>query len=368
MDSTSDNTKIMLFTNSIDRSPKGGRELLCKLNYDLLRDIYGDDVVLCEVPKAKLQGIKSLLNAFKGRIDGLNDSIIDNALQTLRAGNISKLFVDGSGFGGFVKIAKYEFPHIEIITFFHNVEARFFLGSLRSTKTVRALAVLAVNYLAERKAVRYSDDIVCLSNRDSYLLKSIYGREATHISAMAMHDKAENGYDTDPSDSSETYVLFVGGGFYANQSGIRWFVKNVVPRIDITTYIVGRGLDDLKTQLEPNEKVVLIGSVDSLAVWYRNALLVVAPIFDGSGMKTKVAEALMFGKKIVGTPEAFSGYEPVVGHAGWECTTADEFVAAIKIAQDSITDLFNPELRAIYDDRYSYAAARSRLAQLLCAT
>ena len=38
------------------------------------------------------------------------------------------------------------------------------------------------------------------------------------------------------------------------------------------------------------------------------AALVIAPIFDGSGMKTKVAEALMHGKHVVGTPEAFSGY------------------------------------------------------------
>ena len=33
------------------------------------------------------------------------------------------------------------------------------------------------------------------------------------------------------------------------------------------------------------------------------------PIFEGSGMKLKTCEALMFGKNIIGTPEAFAGYD-----------------------------------------------------------
>lgn len=35
----------------------------------------------------------------------------------------------------------------------------------------------------------------------------------------------------------------------------------------------------------------------------------VMPIFSGSGMKVKTAEALMYGKFLIGTKEAFEGYE-----------------------------------------------------------
>ena len=42
---------------------------------------------------------------------------------------------------------------------------------------------------------------------------------------------------------------------------------------------------------------MVVGEVESLAQWYHDAYFVVAPIFDGSGMKTKVAEALMYGKE-----------------------------------------------------------------------
>jgi hypothetical protein len=81
-------------------------------------------------------------------------------------------------------------------------------------------------------------------------------------------------------------------------------------------------------------------------------------------MKTKIAEALMFGKKIIGTPEAFSGYEDVADRAGKICKSADDFVSAINIAKVAFVKPFDPKLRAIYEKKYSYPAARSRLADI----
>ena len=354
-------SKVMLLTKQLHASPAGGREMLCKLNHDALKEIYGGRLVVLELPRSRLQGLRSIVTAFRGNIDGLNDAVIGKALQTIQAENVGKVFVDGSNLGGFVKVAKRRFPHVEISTFFHNVEARFFLGSLRQTKSLRALAVLVANYLAERKAVRYSDKIICLSERDSCLLQKFYGRTATHVSPMALQDKLPPDHDMAAPPPKDKFALFVGGVFYANRAGITWFVKHVVPHIQIKTCIVGRGFEDLKQELEREGKVVVVGAVDSLAEWYRNAHFVIAPIFDGSGMKTKVAEAMMFGKKVIGTPEAFSGYEDVADRAGWVCATADDFIAAIACANGSIVPSFDPELRAIYEKKYSYPAARSRL-------
>ncbi len=357
--------KVMLVTNQLHASPLGGRSLLCKLNHDALKDIYGDSFVLFELPKSRLHGLKSGLNTFRGHIDGLSNLTIGEALQTIQSEHVGKVFVDGSNLGAFVKAAKRRFPNVEVITFFHNVEARFFLGSLKQTKSLRALAVLVVNYLAELMAVRYSDKIICMSERDSRLLRKLYGRAATHISPMALQDKLPTNLDLSVNNSPEKFALFVGGVFYANRTGISWFVKHVVPQIDIKICIVGRGFEDLKHELEREGKVEVIGVVDSLAKWYLDSLFVIAPIFDGSGMKTKVAEALMFGKKIVGTPEAFSGYEGIAERAGWVCVTAEDFVAAIGQAEDGIVNSFDPEMRALYVEKYSYPAARSRLAEIL---
>ena len=356
---------IMLITNRLENSPSGGRELLCKLNHDVLKDIYGERLTVLELTKSPIHGLKPVLNAFRGCIDGINSETINLVCQNILLKNIEKIFVDGSNFGGIVKIVKARFPNVEILTFFHNVEVRFFLGSLRQNKTVHAVAVAMANYLAERKSVRYSDKIICLSVRDSRLLRRLYGRPATHYSPMALQDKLPAGSSLAHIAPREKFALFVGGVFYANQAGITWFVKHVAPRIHIKTCIVGRGFENLKEVLELDGKVEVVGAVDSLAQWYQDAHVVIAPIFDGSGMKTKVAEALMFGKKIIGTPEAFSGYEDVADRAGWECATADDFVAAIGRVNGEVLPSFDPELRALYEEKYSFPAARDRLARIL---
>ena len=360
---------IMLITNKLENSPSGGRELLCKLNYDVLKDIHGERLIVLELTKSSVHGLKPVLDAFGGYIDGVNSETISLVCHNIQLKNIRKLFVDGSNFGGIVKIVKARFPHVEILTFFHNVEVRFFLGSLRQNKTVRALAVAVANYLAEKKSVNYSDKIVCLSERDSRLLHKIYGRAATHVSPMALQEKL-------PLDAAYTvgqpvnqqprkFALFVGGTFYANRAGIAWFVEHVVPHIHIKICIVGRGFEDLRQDLERDGKVEVVGAVDHLADWYRDAHFVIAPIFDGSGMKTKVAEALMYGKKIIGTPEAFSGYEGVSDQAGWVCATATEFVTAIADAEKEVTQSLYPALRMLYEEKYSFAAAVARLAVIL---
>ena len=355
----------MLVTNQLQERPVGGRELLCKLNHDALKEIYGDRLVVLELPRGRVRGLRSIVDAFRGHIDGLNDATIESALQTIRSRNVGKVFVDGSNLGAFAKAVKLGLRQVEVSTFFHNVEARFFLGALRQARTPRALAVLVVNYLAERNAVRFSDKIICMSERDSRLLHRLYGRAATHVSPLAMQDRLPAGSGLAARPAAERYALFVGGGFYANRSGIAWFVEHVVPRIHIKTCIVGRGFEDVKPELERAGKVVVVGAVDSLAEWYLDAHFVIAPIFDGSGMKTKIAEALMHGKKVIGTPEAFSGYERIADRAGWVCATADDFVAAIERAREGVVKPFDPELRAIFEETYSYAAARSRLAQVL---
>lgn len=355
----------MLVTNQLCASPRGGRELLCKLNHDAIREIYGDQLVLFELPRRQIHNLGQIVNAFRGHIDGLNDNTIEEALETAKDQKIAKIFIDGSNLGEFAKAAKQRLQQVQVITFFHNVEARFFFGALRQSKTLHALAVLAANFLSERKSVRYSDKIVCLSARDSCLLRKLYGRAATHISSIAVKDGLLPAQHLNKRPVKKTYALFVGGAFYANRAGIAWYVQHVVPRISIKTCIVGRGFEDLRSDLERDGKVEIIGTVDDLTQWYLNAFLVIAPIFDGSGMKTKVAEALMYGKRIIGTPEAFSGYEDVADRAGWVCTTADEFVAAFGRTTHDIRESVDPSLRALYAENYSVTALKMRLAKIL---
>jgi glycosyltransferase involved in cell wall biosynthesis len=359
--------RIMLVTSALHAAPTGGRELLCKLSFDTLKSLYGDGLVLVELPRVRPRSLRQVVRAFRGHIDGLDTDSISAALALIDSESVDKVFVDGSNLGEFVRAAKARFPRVEVITFCHNVEARFFLGAFRQSKSLRSLAVLVTNYLAERKAVRCSEKLVALSNRDSLQLHGLYGRAATHVVSMALQDQLQRygSLRTRSDHSTERYALFVGGVFYANQAGITWFVEHVVPRIEVKVCIVGRGFERMRQTLQRDGKVEVVGAVESLADWYLNADFVVAPIFDGSGMKTKVAEALMFGRKVIGTPEAFSGYETIADEVGVVCSSEDEFVAAINGFDTSLDGSSEQELRAIYEAEYSQDAFKRKMARVL---
>jgi len=355
----------MLLTKQLHHSPCGGREMLCKLNHDALASIFGERLVVFELSPVRAANSREIFNAFCGHIDGLTPQSIDAAIDLIHSENVGQVFVDGSNLGGFVAAIKQRLKTIVVTSFFHNVEARFFWGALKSSKTPRALVVFIANFLAERKATRMSDKRICLSDRDSRLLKNLYGIGATHIAPIALQDQLLDVSIVETTTNAVPFALFVGGNFYANRDGIAWFVQHVVPNINIKICIVGKGMEDVRVQLEIPGRVDVIGPVDSLGEWYRRARFVIAPIFDGSGMKTKVAEALMHGKKVVGTVEAFSGYEQVAERAGWCCSSPTEFVSAINTACTTITSSFDPELRALYEDYFSLSTATARIAAVL---
>lgn len=335
--------------------------MLCRLNYECLHELYKNNLVLFELGKKSLNSLGEIRNAFNGNIDGINQAVILLLLSKIRDERIDTVFIDGSNLGKVAEHVRKNFKSVKIITFFHNVEVAFFWDSIKQLKSLRSVLVTLINLIAERKSVLFSDRLICLSERDSTMLNKIYGRKATDISAIALKDSFTESDCHLIEQKYGKYALFVGGTFYANLSGIRWYAKNVAPYIDLKTLVVGKGFERYKSELESYDNIEVIGSVDSVAAWYNSAEFVVAPIFGGSGMKTKVAEALMYGKKIVGTTEAFSGYESVVDRAGVICETAQTFILGINSMLAMSANDSDLCLRQLYLNNYSSEAAKNRL-------
>jgi polysaccharide biosynthesis protein PslH len=343
----------------LDR-PRGGRAMLGRLHRDALARCLGDGFAA-----HRLVGAGSALDGLRGFLDGATPAGIAAALAAVDAHAASAVWLDGSNLGRLAQALRRTRPEVRVLTFCHNVESRFFWGALRRRLSPRAAAVLAGNWAAERLAIRHSHAIVALSARDGALLRRLYGRNADHLLPMAVADQLDVVPPPDARAGPDAPFLFVGGAFYANQAGIAWFARAVAPRIDARVEVVGHGIDAMRDVLEAVPNVRVLGAVDALAPVYARARAVLAPIFDGSGMKTKVAEALMFGKRVIGTAEAFSGYEAVADRAGWRCDTADAFVAAISAARAADLKVLDPSLRALYARDHSPDALDRRLPAIL---
>lgn len=352
--------RVLLITPAF--TERGGREQLSRLLLENLRGVTGDQIEIFRLPRPQVK--TSVLERLSGRIDGITTQTETELLKRLSQTSLDCIFIEGSNLGRLARLLRKAGVTLPIVTFYHNVEARFFFDALRAAPSVHALGVLIANTIAERWAAIYSQRRVLLNERDARLHVRLYRRPGTDVLPMALRDQ----YDPTVADAArpwdKPYALFVGGGFYANVEGMAWYAEKVAPHSSLDTVVIGRGMEVHRTRLEQWGGVHVVGEVDELACWYAHAQIIVAPILSGSGMKTKTAEALMHGKPIAGTAEAFEGYDLVAQKGLVCCTTPADFLEALQGCV-SLEAGFDPELRKRYIQHHSEDSMRETLINIL---
>jgi hypothetical protein len=128
------------------------------------------------------------------------------------------------------------------------------------------------------------------------------------------------------------YILFVGGGkLVPNFEGIKWFIRKILINTNLKLVIVGSGYNSIASlKLKNYKNVFFLGNIKNLYNVYKQSEFVIAPIFSGSGMKTKLAEATSYGKTVFATSHALIGYENLSENFAISCNNEKEFLYKIK--------------------------------------
>ncbi len=217
---------------------------------------------------------------------------------------------------------------------------------------------------SDKIAANNADVHIVLNERDREGFVKYYKQEPDLILPLFCIDKLKFQDINEDIDENKFILLFVGSYFWPNLEGIKWFIDNVMPSMPdhVELQIIGNKMQDLKDEpIFRQRGVNLIGTVEATEPYYLKADLVVAPIFSGTGMKNKIAEALMYGKEFLAAPEALTGY---IGFDDKECKTAEEFIKKIRIYLNKRPKKFNPELRTVFEERYSVEAISNTLGKL----
>ena len=102
-------------------------------------------------------------------------------------------------------------------------------------------------------------------------------------------------------------ILFVGSmDYHPNVAGATFFARRIWPEIwrqkpELTFTIVGSRPTAAVLELGKLGGVEVTGTVESVAPFYREAALVVVPLFEGGGTRLKVVEAMAAGVPVVST-------------------------------------------------------------------
>ncbi|GHV17826.1 mannosyltransferase [Spirochaetia bacterium] len=344
---------------------KNGQETVTQRNMELLKQHFGYTNI-CEY---NIYNYSSkffiFLYSLIGYCGGLTPKMKKHIRTKVLLGNYDYLFIDSSGYSSLVK---YLQKYIKIIVMFHNVEVNIFLDKQKNIfflKKLGYIPIIGIMFYSEMMAIKYSNKVITLNKRDSDELFRIYKRKADYILPVSLNDSFDiNKAELYDKVDNTRKILFVGGDFFGNTEGLFWFIEECMNEINAELIIVGHGMERYQNKYQ-NKKVQFVGYVSDIGLYYYDADVVVLPIISGSGMKTKTCEALMYGKTMFGTTEAFEGYDYLdVKNNGWLCNTADEFIFKINKYLDEKHSKINIYSRQVFINNYETSKLVSAMAQI----
>ncbi len=214
----------------------------------------------------------------------------------------------------------------------HNVEHRIIQGSAaKDTGARAAFAAIEWRKIRREEQAAWRGMSLCLavSEIDAAMMRRA-GAKRVELCPNGVDPVDQLGFPR-RSEHEPLRLLFVGTVSYRPyERGIAWFVREVLPRlrerVPVELDVVGS--PPLKPISAPG--VRYRGRVTTLHSWYERAHAVLVPVFEGSGTRLKVIEAMAYGRPVVSTPLGSEGL-PVRSHEHFiEASTAEQFTEALE--------------------------------------
>ena len=185
---------------------------------------------------------------------------------------------------------------------------------------------------AEQRIAAAWDGVSVCTSEDAATLRRAY--PAAHVV------KAPNVIDRPAlpprPDDGTTRLLFVGNlSFYPNIQGLILFVTEALPRIreavpGVSLAVVGLHPGADVRALCERHGLALHADVPSVAPYYANCDIVLAPILFGSGTRIKILEAMAYGRTVISTALGAEGMDLKDGRHLVIADTMSAFAAATR--------------------------------------
>ena len=319
----------------------GGKQCSYR-NYCMLQDVYGtENVYACifsneftasDSHVKRMRAHHSLLGKIKDVFLLRSFYSIESEsklLSYIKMNKFDMVFFERSMFGTLVK--KLKKSNIETQVFVQNIEKNYVWNKVKKQGIWFVLPYISTK-INEKMTFRYCDSIICLTERDNGILRELYNRSCDAVIPMTYQDGFDDKILPNAKDNccNTKELLFIGSYFPPNYDGIEWFVKNVMSKLpEYTLLIIGKNFERKKDELQ-QRNVKVIGTVDNLDFYYCMNAAIVMPILYGDGMKTKTAEAMMYGKTIFASDEALVGYDVEDVKGIYRCNTVSEYITKIR--------------------------------------
>ncbi|MEI6604259.1 MAG: glycosyltransferase [Verrucomicrobiota bacterium] len=161
----------------------------------------------------------------------------------------------------------------------------------------------------EKEIIRKFDIVIAIQDEDKNVFSGMcpFGTVVTLYPTVSVDPLGTNN-----GDQSKVVAFFGGKGYSGpNEEGVGEFLKHAWPLVrqvhpNATFVVYGDTRDAFTGRSFPG--VVWKGFVPDLREAYRTSDVVISPIMFGGGLKTKVLEALAYGRPVVASLHSAIGY------------------------------------------------------------
>ena len=175
------------------------------------------------------------------------------------------------------------------------------INKLIGNQMVRNAVLTMERDLTAKAEIHYSklyDKVIFVSAVETaYLNKKLPGKAITipvGINAVPERELAI---------TPEKYLLSYVGNLKvaANVDTLHWIISDILPKIhhNVKFMVIGKCPDDIKEKYKDNNHVIFTGRVDNLVEYIRKSQIFLSPILYGTGIKTKILEAMSMGVPVV---------------------------------------------------------------------
>lgn len=323
-----------------------------------LRKIAGDGLHIINIQKKNVNRFGIFSKNFKEYVCSFSRQECCDILQKLSSEKFTIVVVDGSNLGYIAKQIKTTLPNIKVVTQCHNVEWLFFLKGFLVTWRVKLFFQAVINFFREINSLKFSDQVLCLTENDRKIFQIFGEQKKIIVSPLFLPDASQKNptqWRCREGIGGTDAVLFIGSNFYGNIHGLQWYLDNVHYRTNKKLLVAG--IDRSKLSGEPRifERVIFLGFHEDISELYDGVIAAISPIFVGSGMKTKVAEAMSYGLPIIGTCHSFIGYDHEARQLNYCCKSREDFINAVNFIPPP-TPQSRILLRRCFVERYSVEA------------
>jgi glycosyltransferase involved in cell wall biosynthesis len=256
----------------------------------------------------------------------------------------------------------------------HDIESHKMSRRIKNEKNILKQIVFKHEYNCiyeyENKYCKKFDLNLTVSEVDCERLREIHGDINTEV--------IENGVDCDyfkyyPGNYNSKELIFMGAlDYYPNTNAMQYFCSDIWPLLkkkhpEVSFTIIGKNpSSQLLTIVNAHEDIRIVGFVDDVRPYLREASIFVCPIMEGGGTRIKILDAFAQGIPVISTDVGAEGLNVKNGKQIILANSITEFVDGIStlMEREELFEAISLNARKFVEDCYSYGHIGRKMATL----